>query len=147
MACELVVGQANYPQESDDINAAHKIMPTKSTARTFRLSKRCSAMRLLAFTLTLVAFITPAAAQIVTQRGGAISQAEGRSQTEGPSQGPTTDVICQEEVDATFCNVVGRPSNGGFGATSNAQGTAGSSAVPTPIPHCGDFWPAGEQCD
>jgi hypothetical protein len=48
---------------------------------------------------------------------------------------PQTD----KALSATFCNVVGSPSNGGFGSTNNSQGTVGSSAVPTPIPPCGNF--------
>lgn len=103
-------------------------------------------MRLFAVTLALVILITPAAAQVVTQRDRSAFQAEGQS-SPSSSPGPTTGVICQEEVDATFCNAVGSPSNWGFGATSGAQGTVGSPAVPTPIPACGNFWPPGEQCD
>jgi hypothetical protein len=63
------------------------------------------------------------------------------------SHGPTTDVICSEEISATFCNVVGSLSNGGFGSTNGSQGTVGSATVLTPIPPCGNFWPAAEQCD
>ena len=97
-------------------------------------------MRLFALIVALVISTLPTVAQDVTQADNGV--------TEGQSHpGPPTDVICREEVSATFCNVVVSPSNGGFGATNGAQGTAGSSAVPTPIPHCGDFWPAAEQCD
>jgi hypothetical protein len=97
-------------------------------------------MRLFTLTVALVVLTSPAVAQGVTQSDNGIP--EGQSHP-----GPPTDVICREEISATFCNVVAGPSNGGFGATNGAQGIAGSSAVPTPIPHCGDFWPAAEQCD
>jgi hypothetical protein len=99
-------------------------------------------MRLIALTFALVALTSPAVAQGVSQR----DETEGQS-SPSSSQGPTTDVICREEISATFCNVVGGPSNGGFGSTSGAQGTVGSSAVPTPIPPCGNFWPPAEACD
>jgi hypothetical protein len=92
-------------------------------------------MRLLPLTVILVALTSPAVAQGVTQSSPSLSHF------------PTTDVICREEISATFCNVVGSPSNGGFGSTSGAQGTVGSPAVPTPIPPCANFWPAAEQCD
>src|SRR5580658_9547767 len=99
-------------------------------------------MRLIPLTVALVALTSPAVAQGVTQGG----ETEGQS-SPFSSHGSTTDVICREEISATFCNVVGSPSNGGFGSTNNSQGTVGSSAVPTPIPPCGNFWPAAEQCD
>jgi hypothetical protein len=105
--------------------------------RTFPLNGRCEAMRLIPLTAALVALTSPALAQGVTQP----------DQPPSSSHFPTTDVICREEISATFCNVVGGPSNGGFGSTNNSQGTVGSSAVPTPIPPCGNFWPAAEQCD
>ena len=103
-------------------------------------------MRLVPLTVALVALASPAVAQSVTQRDQSVAN-EGQSSSLSSSSGPTTGVICIEEISATFCNVVGSPSNGGFGSTSGAQGTVGSSAVPTPIPTCGDFWPPGEQCD
>src|ERR1700733_13109091 len=99
-------------------------------------------MRLIPLTVALVALTPQAVAQGVTQR----DETEGQS-SQSSSHFPTTDVICREEISATFCNVVGSPNNGGFGSTNNAQGTVGSSAVPTPIPPCGNFWPAAEQCD
>ena len=90
-------------------------------------------MRLIPLTVALIALTSPAVAQGVTQPG-----------EQSSSHFPTTDAICREEISATFFNVVGSPSNGGFGSTSGAQGTVGSSAVPTPIPPCGNFWPAAE---
>ena len=96
-------------------------------------------MRLIQLTVALAALTSPALAQGITQPEGQSSPSS--------SHGPTTDVICIEEISATFCNVVGSPSNGGFGSTNNSQGTVGSSAVPTPIPPRGNFWPAAEQCD
>jgi hypothetical protein len=98
-------------------------------------------MRLIALTVGLVALASPA----IAQGDQSIRPTEGQSSPS--SQGPTTDVICREEISATFCNVVGSPSNGGFGSTNNSQGTVGSSAGPTAIPPCGNFWPAAEQCD
>jgi hypothetical protein len=97
-------------------------------------------MRLIPLTVALVALTSPAVAQGVTQDDRSIPPTEGQS-SPSSSQGPITDVICREEISATFCNVVGSPSNGGFGSANNSQGTVGSSAVPTPIPPCGNFWP------
>jgi hypothetical protein len=98
-------------------------------------------MRLIPLTIALVALTSAA----VAQGDQSVRTTEGQSSPS--SSGPTTDVICREEISATFCNVVGSPSNGGFGSTNNSQGTVGSAAVPTPIPPCGNFWPAAEACD
>jgi hypothetical protein len=114
--------------------------------RTFALNERYEAMRLIPLTVVLVALTFPAVAQDVILRDQSISPTEGQA-SPSSSHGPTTDVICREEISATFCNVVGSPSNGGFGSSNGSQGTVGSSAVPTPIPPCGNFWPAAEQCD
>jgi hypothetical protein len=70
-------------------------------------------MRLIPLTVALVALTSPAVAQGVTQRDGTEQQSSQFS-----SHGPTTDVICGEEISATFCNVVA------------AQATA-ASAQPT----------------
>jgi hypothetical protein len=83
-------------------------------------------------TVALVALTSPAVAQ------GDQSIRSTEEQSSPPSSNfPTTDVICREEINATFCNVVGSPSNGGFGSTNNSQRTVGSSAVPSPLPRVG----------
>jgi hypothetical protein len=123
-----------------------KQAPRLRILRTFGLNRRCEAMRLIALTVALVPLTSAAVAQGVTQGDQSIRPTEGQS-SPSSSQGPTTGVICREEISATFCNVVGSPSNGGFGSTSGAQGTVGSSADPTPTPPCGNFWPPAEQCD
>jgi hypothetical protein len=92
--------------------------------RTFPLNRRCEAMRLIPVAVALVALTSPALTQGITQ-----SEAQSSPSS---SHGPTTDVICREEISATLCNVVGSPSYGGFVSTNNSQGTVGYSAVPTP---------------
>jgi hypothetical protein len=116
--------------------AKSKPPPRLRILRTFPLNRRCEAMRLIPLTVALVALTSPAVAQGVTQGDQSIRPTEGQS-SPSSSQRPTTDVICIEEISATFCNVVGSPSNGGFGSTNGSQGTVGSSAVPTPSQRVG----------
>jgi hypothetical protein len=108
--------------------------------------RRCLPMKSAALTVALVLAASPALAQAVTSQSSDLTQ--GASLTQGTSsQGPTTGVVCEEEMTATFCNVVGGPSNGGYGASNGSGGTVGSTSVPTPTPPCGDFPPANELCN
>lgn len=76
----------------------------------------------------------------------------------------TTDVICLQEMTATFCNVVGGPNTNGYGSTgaSGSSGGSGSSsgsgsatasasggagANTSSIPACGGFPSANELCN
>lgn len=101
-------------------------------------------MKSAALTVALMLAASPAVAQTVTSQSRDLTQ--GASQG-ASSQGPTTGVICEEEMTATFCNVVGGPSNGGYGASNGSGGTVGSTSVPTPTPPCGEFPPANELCN
>jgi hypothetical protein len=110
--------------------------PAGGRRRTFWRGRRCGPMKRATLIVALLLAATPVAAQPSKE------PAPGAS-----SQAPTTGVICQEEIAGTFCNVVGRPSNGGYGLSNGSGGTVGSSSVPTPTPPCGEFPPANELCN
>jgi hypothetical protein len=100
-------------------------------------------MKRVALTVALLLAASPAVAQDFTPgQGTTHGQASGAS-----SLAPATGTICDEENGGTFCNFIGSPSNGGYGASNGSGGTAGSSSVPTPTPPCGDFPPANELCN
>jgi hypothetical protein len=101
-------------------------------------------MKKLALLAALILAASPVAAQVATS--GATSNDQGVSAggtQSASSQAATTGVICAEEMTATFCNVTGAPSNGGYGSGSV---TTGSSAPPAATPLCPDFPPANELC-
>jgi hypothetical protein len=94
---------------------------------------------------------SPSAAQVATSNGQQqLFTSSGQSQR---SQGPTSGVICMEEMTATFCNVVTGPNNTGYGssggsASSGATGSGGgASASTSSIPPCSTFPPANELCN
>jgi hypothetical protein len=54
---------------------------------------------------------------------------------------PLTDtgVICQQEMVATFCDVVRSPNSAGYGSNGSAAATSAGIATPSPaIPACGE---------
>ena len=76
----------------------------------------------------------------------------------------TTDVICLQEMTATFCNVVGGPNTNGYGSTgasgssggngsssgsgsATASASGGAGANTSSIPACGGFPSANELCN
>lgn len=95
-------------------------------------------MKQVALIAALLLVATPAGAQVATS---------SESQNVGTSSQGTAGVICEDEMAGTFCNVVTSPSNGGYGASNGSGGTAGSTAVPTPTPPCGEFPPPNELCN
>jgi hypothetical protein len=111
-------------------------------------------MKQVVLTIALLLAASPAASQVGAQREEVITLGAQREEVITPSEGapsssqvPTTGVICEQMMVATFCNVVTSPSTGGYGSSSGAGGTVGSSSVPTPTPPCGEFPPANELCN
>jgi hypothetical protein len=95
----------------------------------------------------------------------------GQQQTSTSNRGPTTGVMCIQEMTATFCNVPSGPNTNGYGSPggagsrggtgssggSGAAGGAGSAAASasgggagvntSSIPTCGGFPSANELCN
>lgn len=99
-------------------------------------------MKRAALTVALLLTASPAMAQVATSNQG---QAAAGASSNTSSPAPT--VICDEEMTGTFCNAIGASTGAGFGLTSGAGGTLGSTAVPTPTPPCSDFPVPAELCD
>jgi hypothetical protein len=98
----------------------------------------------LALFFTLLVALRPVAAQVATSNG---QQSAGRAGQSSGSQGPTTGVICIEEMTATFCNVVTGPSSGGYGSSGGSGSSAGARSNTSSIPPCSAFPPANELCN
>jgi len=95
---------------------------------------------LLAATSRLAAQIT------MNEPGQPLGTTTGRTTVTSPST--STGVICEEEMTATFCNVVTSPSSGGYGTAGGAAATGAGIATPSPaIPTCSNFPPADELCN
>ncbi len=84
----------------------------------------------------------------------------GQFATSQPSTtAPTTGVICEEEMTATFCNVVTGPNSGGYGSNGAGSSAGSGSGVGSgpgggasagsimSIPPCGSEPPPNELCD
>jgi hypothetical protein len=100
-------------------------------------------MKELALVAALILAGSPVEAQVATSNDVGTSNARELSGQGAVSQGPTTGVICMEEMTATFCNVPTAPSSGGY-----YSGVAvGSSAPPAATPPCPEFPPANELCN
>ncbi len=103
-------------------------------------------MKNLAFVAALLLTASPAEAQVTTSNAAEANTANAQQQSAGQagqsaaSQAPTTGVICEELMAATFCNVPSSPNTAGYGSggateSSVASGAAGSNT--SSIPPCG----------
>ena len=89
-------------------------------------------MKKLAMIAALLLATSPVEAQVATSNGQELSG--GQIGQSAASQAPTTGVICEEEMTATFCNVVsvGRGAHGWGAAGRRLEG------VLTRIPSAGN---------
>jgi hypothetical protein len=99
-------------------------------------------MKRLVFLAALVSMPAPVLAQSTTSIGASPFAA----------QRPTTGVFCTQEMTATFCNVVTRPNNSGYGrsgsGSTTAAGAGGAGGGNTSsIPPCPAAPPFNELCD
>ena len=103
-------------------------------------------MKKLAMIAALLLATSPVEAQVATSNGQELSG--GQIGQSAASQAPTTGVICEEEMTATFCNVVTGPNNAGYGTAGGAAATTAGITTPSPaIPTCSNFPPADELCN
>jgi hypothetical protein len=94
----------------------------------------------LALIAALLLAAPPVAAQVATMSNGQ-QLLGGQVGQSAPSQAPTTGVICEEMMTATFCNVPSSPNSAGYGPSGGANSNT------TSIPPCPDFPPANELCN
>jgi hypothetical protein len=89
-------------------------------------------MKRLALIAALLLAASPVQAQVATSNGQQLLG--GQVGQPAPSQAPTTGVICEEEMTATFCNVPSSPNTAGYGS-SGATGSSGSDGRNTSRPY------------
>jgi hypothetical protein len=88
---------------------------------------------------------SPVAAQVATSN---VQQQFGvQGSQSAPSQGPITDVICDEEITVTFCNVPTAPNTNGYGSSGGSGLNGGAGSNTSSIPTCPAEPPADELCN
>jgi hypothetical protein len=95
----------------------------------------------LALVAALIVAASPAAAQVTT------SNSQQQSGQSASSQAPTTGVICDEEMTATFCNVPTGPNTSGYQSSGGSGSSSSAGSVTPSIPPCAAEWPADELCN
>ncbi len=103
----------------------------------------------------LLLTVPPAEAQVAILNGQPQSSGGGFATSHHSTTAPRTGVICEEEMTATFCNMVTGPNLAGYGSGSRStsvtagSGSGGGASIGSiqSIPPCGSEPPPNELCD